>query len=151
MNEQVKNYQKIKVQTASPAQLINMLYDGAIKFMTLSLDAIEKKSIEEQNRHLTRSQRIIAELQISLDLERGGQIAARLNSLYDYMYRRLIEANTASAREPVEECIRLVGELKEAWATVVATERAQVPGAAAPRAAVPVEARGGTGALDIAC
>lgn len=151
-NDQVKNYQAIKVQTASPAQLIFMLYDGALRFMNLALDAMDRKCIEDQNRHLVRSQRIIAELQVSLDMEKGGEIAARLNSLYDYMYRRLIEANLGTLREPVEECIRLVAELKEAWSAVIAQEKAAaVRAVPRPQPAVAGSAVKGSAALDIAC
>jgi flagellar protein FliS len=144
---ELNNYQRIKIQTATPAQLINMLYDGAIKFMNLAILSMEKEEIEATNNSLTRAQRIIAELQISLDMEKGGQIAANLNSIYDYIYRQLVEANTKNNVEKIQECLALIMEIKDAWVQIMQKTTPVMPQATPP----PVSTAISGGSLDIAC
>ena len=122
MNE----YLKMRIQTATPLQLVIMLYDGAIKFMKAAVKEMEKGNIEKQHNYLVRAQDIISELLISLNEEEGGDIAKNLKMLYLYMKNRLIEANIQNNIEYVKEVINLMSSLKEAW---VELERREKQGA----------------------
>lgn len=155
MND-LNRYQQIRIQTATPGQLIQMLFDGAIRFMTQGLEAMKNGKIEDANRNLLRAQRIVAELQVSLDLERGGEIAENLNQIYDYIYRQLVDANVKNLPDNVTESIKLISELKEAWVEVLKTEsklegaRAPMP-VMAPRSAVKEPGEGVGVSFDVAC
>ncbi len=113
----------MRIQTATPLQLVIMLYDGAIKFMRAAIKEMEKGNVEKQNELLVRAQDIITELLISLDEEKGGDIAKNLKMLYIYMKNRLIEANINDDIKAVEEVIELMKSLKEAWVEVEKRER----------------------------
>ncbi|NDF95924.1 MAG: flagellar export chaperone FliS, partial [Proteobacteria bacterium] len=85
----VQGYQRAATETASPAQLIVMLYAGCIRFTALGKTAIEQKDFTTSRENLLKAQAIIAELMGSLNLS-IGDLATNLMRLYDYMYRRLI-------------------------------------------------------------
>ncbi|WP_248929446.1 flagellar export chaperone FliS [Paenibacillus hamazuiensis] len=106
-------YLQTAVQTATPAQLLIMLYDGAIRFCRLSIEAIKQKKYEEANYNLGKAQAILRELAITLDP--SVSMSEDLVKLYDYYIFRLIEANTKKIAEPVEEVMGYLVDLKEAW------------------------------------
>jgi flagellar protein FliS len=91
-----------------------MLYDGAIKFLNLANDAISKKDISASNNNIIKAQNIITELMVSLNME-VGEIAKNLYSLYDYMNRRLIQANIKKDPQIVNEVKGMLVELRETW------------------------------------
>lgn len=123
-NGYARTYRTNAVLTASPGQLVLMLYDGALKSLALARAAFEQpvddmRRIENINTHLLKAQRIISELQSGLNLEIGGEFARTMHRLYDYHNRRLIEANMRKQVEPVIEVERLVRELRDAWAEML--------------------------------
>jgi flagellar protein FliS len=108
-----QKYQQTSVQTASPGQLILMLYDGAIRFVKQGIDAIDKSDIEKANHNLVKAQTIIHELIASLNFQ--YPISSELVRIYEYMLHRLIEANVKKNKEPASEVLSYLIELKEAW------------------------------------
>ena len=108
-------YQKTQVTAAPQKKLILMLYDGAIKNLKLASIAIDEKNIEKTNTFLIKAQNIISEFMITLDFEKGGEIADGLYSLYEYMYNSLIKANVEKDKEKVEEVIKYLEELRDVW------------------------------------
>lgn len=119
-----RTYRTNAVLTASPGQLVLMLYDGVLKSLALARDAFEgsadnPRSIEVINEQLIRAQAILAELQSGLNLEAGGEFARTMDRLYEYHSRRLFEANLRKDVKPVIEVERLVGELRDAWAQML--------------------------------
>lgn len=120
-----RTYRANAVLTASPGQLVLMLYDGALKALALARHALEQPEgdvsrIATINEQLLKAQAIISELQGGLNLEAGGEFARTMHRLYDYHNRRLMEANIRKRIEPVIEVERLVRELREAWAEMLA-------------------------------
>ncbi|WP_408955698.1 flagellar export chaperone FliS [Natroniella sp. ANB-PHB2] len=99
----------------SQAELLLMLYNGAIKFSQTAKEDFYQKKFEDANQKLNRVQAIINELSSTLDMENGGEIAENLNNLYEYMNRRLIQANIRKDTEIIEEVIGLLMDLKEGW------------------------------------
>ncbi|OXS55890.1 flagellar export chaperone FliS [Cohnella sp. CIP 111063] len=110
-------YQQSSVQTASPAQLILMLYDGAIRFIKQGIDGIEAKDYQKANHSLIRSQHIVNELIASLNHE--YPIANNLLDIYDYANRKLIEANMKKNKQSASEVISILSELREAWVQII--------------------------------
>lgn len=120
-------YQAQSVLTASPGQLVLMLYDGALKFLGLAKEGFSMaddspRRIELINTNLLKAQNIVIELQSNLNREEGGDLAATLDRLYDYYTRRLFEANISKSIEPVIEVERLLRELRDAWAEMLRKE-----------------------------
>lgn len=132
-------YLETAVETASPARLIVMLYDGAIRFINTAIDAMQNRQYEQQNYYLQRAQRILAELISSLDFTRGGEIAENLFRLYTYMYNQLVEANLQDSVERAQHVVNLLSELREAWDIVASQGEAA---SATPIASGKVSLRG---------
>ena len=95
-----------------------MLLQGVLDKLAKANGAIQRKDIAERGQTISESIRIIDNLRASLDLSNGGTIATGLASLYDYMERRLVEANAQSNPEIVDEVITLISEIKSAWDTI---------------------------------
>ena len=114
-NQAQQKYKETGIQTASQGQLIIKLYRGAIKFLNLAEKFIEEEDIEQANNHLIRVQQIINELRYSLDHEKGGEVSANLEALYDFMYRTLVDANMDKDVEKIDQVREIMKELLEAW------------------------------------
>jgi flagellar protein FliS len=123
-NGYARTYRANAILTASPGQLVLMLYDGALKAMGLAREAFainpdDPRRIQTINEQLLKAQAIINELQSTLNMEAGGDFARTMHRLYDYHNRRLLEANIRKQVEPVIEVERLVRELRDAWAQML--------------------------------
>lgn len=106
-------YLENSIQTATPAQLLIMLYDGAIRFCKIGADAIMKKDYSTANENLCKAQAIINEFIVTLD--RDSEVAATLLPLYEYMNSRLIEANVQKNIELIDEVLNYLADLKDSW------------------------------------
>jgi len=118
-----KSYRQIATKTAPPGQLVLMLYDGTLRSLERALKGFSYEDPAEFNmtvhNNLQRAQDIIRELNLALNMEQGGQFAATLRRLYDYFDRRIWESNVQKRREGVEEVIRHLTVLRDAWATML--------------------------------
>ena len=108
-------YQKNSVNTASKEKLLLMLYDGLVKFIRQGIAGIEEKDIQKSNTNLVKAQSIILEFMGTLNMEVGGEMAKSLTLLYDYMHRRLVEANIKKDTEIAREVLGFAEELKETF------------------------------------
>lgn len=118
-----QSYRKVATSTASPGQLILMLYDGAIRFLERAKAGFQLEDPVECNttinNNILRAQDIIRELDFSLNAERGGELAQELHRLYDYFDRVLLEANLRKDGGGVAEVIQRITALRDAWATML--------------------------------
>jgi flagellar protein FliS len=124
-------YHQQSVLTASPGQLVLMMYDGTLRFLAEARAAFAQpvgtpKRIETINNALRRAQSIIAELRCRLDHEAGGEVAANLDRLYDYYNRQLFMANIKKDEGPVIEIEGLVQILRDAWAEMLRSGNVKV-------------------------
>lgn len=110
-------YQDSKILTASPAELTLMLYEGAIKFGNLAIMAIEKNQLDKANINIIKAERIITELRTSLKFE--YPIAKDFELVYDYIYRRLLDANIKKDKEILEEALQYIREMRDTWKEVM--------------------------------
>jgi len=112
----VNPYNKVledKILTATKEELTLMLYEGGIKFLNQALVAMEKNDPAKTNTLLIKVQDIVREFQITLDHK--YPIATQLNALYDYMHRRLIEANMRKDAEIVKEVLGMMKDFRDTW------------------------------------
>ena len=117
MSNTLNPYQVNAVMTASPQQLTLMLFDGAIKFCNLAIEGIEEKNIEKANNNIIKVEKIIEELNITLD--RKCDVTNEIALLYDYMHRLLEQANIKKDAEMVLECKDLVVQFRDMWKEVI--------------------------------
>jgi len=118
-----QQYRATKVETAGSVDLVVMLYQGAVRFIRAGLQGIEQQDPTAANTNFQRAQDIIAELMGSLNYEDGGDIAKQLASLYEYSYRRLVEANVKKDPRPAREVIGILRDLGTAWQQIAAQQR----------------------------
>jgi len=117
-------YEKIEndaIFTASKEELTLMLYEGALKFMNQAIDAVENKDFQKTNSLIIRVQDILREFQITLDFQ--YDISNQLNSLYDYMFRRLVEANMSKDVEIMCEIRDMFREFRDTWKEAMSIAR----------------------------
>lgn len=131
----IDQYQKVQVMTADKVRLIIMLYDGVIRFNKGAQRSIREGDVEARNTYLNKSLAIIGELQNSLNMEEGGEIAMNLSRLYDFSIDRLSTANLKNDSEAVESVTRVISELKSGWEGI-ASERAQPETSTQPRTGI---------------
>ena len=106
------------VASASPHQLISMLYDGALTALANAKGCIVRKDIEGRAKSLNKANAIMLALQDYLDVEKGGEIAENLSALYRYIVTGIIIANSEQNAEKIQELINLLLELKQGWASM---------------------------------
>ena len=114
-------YQKTNVNTASQGRLVVLLYEGIVKQLTLAETYIEEdgkikpKNIEKFGICIQKAQAIITELQVSLDMDKGGDIARNLMSLYVFFNEELLAANINHNKEKIEFVLKMVKDLADSW------------------------------------
>ncbi|HVC82719.1 MAG TPA: flagellar export chaperone FliS [Chloroflexota bacterium] len=116
-------YRAITTETAGPGDLLLQLYQAAIKNVGQGRLAVENANVPAAHTHIVRAQNIVLELQRTLDHEKGGELAATLDSLYTFMRRRLVDANIEKAVEPLDEVQGLLRQLLAAWQIAVRETR----------------------------
>ena len=134
MQSAPQTYLRMQTSTASPGELIAMLYDALLRNLSRAEGGLESRDIESAHHALLRSQDIVLELMASLDLEaegEAGSIARQMAPLYEYLYRRLLDASVHKETAPIAEVRRLVQPVREAWR--FALEQVAQQSASAPR------------------
>lgn len=122
MDQRAMNaYQRNAIMTASPAELTLMLYDGAIKFCNIALDALDKKNIQRAHENIKKAEAIITELRASLD--RKYPVWEDFERVYKYIYDQLVEANLRKERAPLEEALKRIREMRDTWKEVMRLNR----------------------------
>uniref|UniRef100_UPI0040574E11 flagellar export chaperone FliS n=1 Tax=Acetatifactor sp. TaxID=1872090 RepID=UPI0040574E11 len=114
-------YNNNKVLTASPAELTLMLYEGAIKFCNIASAAIERQDIQKAHDNIVKIQRIIDYLRQTLDMKYA--VAQDFERIYEYISRRLIEANIKKDKEILEEVNEHLHSIRDNWKEVMRISR----------------------------
>jgi flagellar protein FliS len=120
-----EQYRSTQVRSSTPLELTVLLYDGALRSMTLAHDAMQRKDIPARQAALGRAQAIVAELQNTLHLERGGAVAAELDRLYTWVLAQLTTAILEQDARPIEQARRVFETLADAWRTIAAAPQPQ--------------------------
>ncbi len=126
-----QSYQENGILTASPSRLLIMAFDGAIRFARQGELAMKERRVDEQNRCLTRAQKIVHELMVTLDHSYAPELASSLTALYQYIIQRLVDANIHDTPEDVSEAVRHLETLRSAFAEAeaLASQTAQMAAA----------------------
>ena len=111
-------YLESRVMTADPIELVNLLYEGCMQAVREARYHLAEGRIAERSREINKACAIVIELASALDHERGGEISQRLALLYDYINRRLLEANIQQSDSLLGEVLGLLSTLAEAWAGI---------------------------------
>lgn len=115
---------QVATKTASPGQLVLMLYDGAIRFLEGALRGFGLEDPAESNAtindNVQRAQAILDELNAALNMGAGGEFAEKLRGLYTYLDRRLFESNMRKEAEGIEEVVIRLSTLRDAWREMLA-------------------------------
>ena len=114
-------YKQQSVLTATRGQLVVMLYDGCLRFLHQSAYAMRDGDVVVAGNRMSRAEAIIDELLTTLDLEQGGVIASRLQGIYVFCAKQLIEARLSGDADMIDTVAGLLAELRESWAQVAAT------------------------------
>ena len=110
-------YSNSKIQTASPAELTLLLYEGAIKFANIALVAVEKKDIEKAHNNIMKVENIIIEFQSTLDHK--YPVAKDFDAVYNYLMQRLQEANLKKDPEILKEVLGHLRTMRDTWKDVM--------------------------------
>jgi flagellar secretion chaperone FliS len=124
----LRSYKTIATQTAPPGQLVLMLYEGAIRFLERALAGFQHEDPLEFNatinNNVIRAQEILNELNNSLDLHQGGDLAGTLRRLYGYMNHQLTLSNTRKSPEGIHDSIERLSVLRDAWSEMLRQQNA---------------------------
>ena len=114
-------YNNSKILTASPAELTLMLYEGAIKFCNIAITAIDQKDVEKAHLNIQKTQKIIEHFRLTLDMK--YPVAKDFDRVYEYLGRRLIQANIKKDKEILEEVLEHLHSMRDTWEEVMRINR----------------------------
>ena len=120
-NQAYNAYKSTNIRTASQGHLVVLLYEGAVRQLSAAADmfdaanTVKARDIEKFNNCLQKAQAIITELQVSLDMDRGGEIAKNLMSLYIFFNNELMSANINRDKKKIDFVLSMMTELSGAW------------------------------------
>ncbi|MDQ8201539.1 flagellar export chaperone FliS [Pelagicoccus sp. SDUM812003] len=138
MKSNAASYKRAAILSASPERLILMLFDGALDAMRRSLEGFQISDFKKRNEiisnNLIKAQNIFVELQGSLRMDKGGEFAERMYALYDFYNQKLNEANFNKKKEPIQIVIKLVTDVRDAWAEMLTKQAPKARPAPAPAA-----------------
>jgi flagellar protein FliS len=118
---QTAAYKQQSILTATPGQLVVMLYDGCLRFLHQGAQSMRAGNLAEAGSRLQRAEAIVEELLSTLDLEQGGVIASRLQGIYVFCMRHLMEARIERDAGKIDRVAELLSELRESWVEIAAT------------------------------
>lgn len=110
-------YKTNSINTASPARLTLMLYDGAVRFCHIALESIDEHDILKANTNIIKAEKIIVELRSTLDMK--YPVAKDFDVVYDYIYRRLVEANVKKDKAVLQEALKHIQTMRDTWKEVM--------------------------------
>jgi flagellar protein FliS len=123
-----ENYFATQIKTATPEQILVMLYDGAIRFIRQARQALEDGQRVTKLEKISRAVAILTELSGTLDFEKGGEIAENLDGLYWYIIRELTRPNKEDEFKAMDVAENILIELREAWAEAIEQTRSKEGG-----------------------
>lgn len=123
MKNPYQAYQDNSINTASPGELTLMLYNGCLKFIGLAKTAMEQQQIADKNTNIQKAQAIIQELMVTLKPD--VEVSKNMMAMYDYVHRRLIDANIKNDPAILDEAAAFITEFRDTWKQVIQENRIQ--------------------------
>ena len=118
-----KEYRRNEIATSSQGRLIIMMYEGALKFVNLAIDGVDNKDLSKKGSYINKAHDIINELSFALDMKKGGEVAQKLETLYQFVLHQLTLANIKSDRKALESVVNVLTPLMEAWKELLAKNK----------------------------
>ncbi|PIQ97997.1 MAG: flagellar export chaperone FliS [Nitrospinae bacterium CG11_big_fil_rev_8_21_14_0_20_56_8] len=130
-------YRQNQISTSSQGKLILMMYEGAIRFSKMAIAGMTEGDLSKKGLYIQKTHDIVNELSLALNMEKGGEVARKLESLYQFILRQLTLANIKSDKKALESVVRVLTPLYEAWnqllsVTETPEEPPQQPGKVKP-------------------
>ena len=119
MSYGAKSYKQTAIKTATPEQILLMLYEGAIKATKLAKAAMDQKNVAEKCKQITKAHEIIMELNNTLDHSKGKELASQLENLYEFVIQQLLKANIDNDVAAIENVTKIMTTLYEGWVAAV--------------------------------
>lgn len=110
-----KEYRINEVSTSNQGKLILMMYDGAIRFVTMAMDSLDQNDVAHKSVYIQKSRDIVNELMVALDTDKGGEVCRNLERLYQFVLRQLTLANIKNDKASLQAVLRVMTPLREAW------------------------------------
>lgn len=129
MSFAMSQYRSNEFQTASPAKVIVAFYDGALRFLRAGIQALEQKSFALKGQQLSRAHAIVSELRATLDHTQNPALCGELDRLYSFVLDCITEANMTASAEKLHAAVRVLDQLRSAWAQVAEEPAVRVVGA----------------------
>lgn len=123
MDTRFQSYQQVNVNTMNRGKIVVMLYSGAITFLTKAKMFAQKKDFVQKGKFITKAQHIIDELNYSLDMQKGQEIAKNLRSVYLFISRYLVQANLKNDPDMIDRVIKILETLKSAFDEIVSNPK----------------------------
>ncbi len=125
-----QHYMQTQVRSSSPLELVVMLYDGVLRHTAAAIDAMARKDIRSRRDAMSKSLAIISELQSTLNMQQGGDVAVQLDRLYTWMTESLVDATVKQDPQRIHDVRRVLETLRDGWQQI-ATGRTDAPESAA--------------------
>jgi flagellar protein FliS len=119
-------YRSTEIESRSPLELVVLLYDGLVRHLTEAREAIARGDLHAKRASVSRALAILNHLQNTVDREQGGEIATQLLSIYGYTSKRIVDGNMKLDSAAIDEALRLLAPLREAWAEIASARSARV-------------------------
>jgi flagellar secretion chaperone FliS len=119
LGKAAERYKQVRINTSSPGELLLALYDGAFRFLNGARACFEAKQDARGREQLSKAHAIVSELLLALDHKLYPELCANLSSIYDYVLFRLSEANRLRDVNAIDDAIRVLVPLREAWQLAV--------------------------------
>jgi flagellar protein FliS len=119
----INQYKKVGVQTADQGKLLLLLYDGAIKKLNEAINGVKEKNIEKSHNNIIKTQKIINELLVSLNIEDGGEIAKNLQGIYVFINKQLMVANLKKDEKILLDILEMVSNIRDAFKQIINTKK----------------------------
>jgi flagellar protein FliS len=126
-------YLSTQVRSSTPLELVLLLYDAALRHATAARDAMARGDIAVRRTSMSKLMAVVGELQHTLDMDRGGDIARQLDDLYSWALGQLLDATVHQDARRIDDVHRVLSILRDAWSTVAAGSAAPVAVGARPR------------------
>ncbi|CCQ91953.1 Flagellar protein FliS [Nitrospina gracilis 3/211] len=121
-NQGPNQYQINEVSTSNQGKLILMMYDGAIRFVTMAMESMDQNDVAHKSAYIQRSRDIVNELMVALDTDKGGEVTRNLERLYQFILRQLTHANIKNDKDALQSILRVMTPLREAWGQILRPE-----------------------------
>lgn len=115
MYKALETYREAQVKTSDGLDLVLLLYEEGVRYLKEAAEAYRQKDFERKSQRLIYGMEVITELLLSLDLEKGGEIAKRLQGLYTFMLQELLLADAREDPEAIERIAAMLDDLKGGW------------------------------------